>query len=211
MILRLGNIVSALSSVLCITAIALWAKSHSAKRSIEITFHAPVYEITACRGVLMIDNLPQTRMEDALLKQRRDGVARATQRLEEISDRKIESFEAPIELPGEDPDHSLRRAEERANLTSEEIESTAALAAIQAIRWQPIIRSAAWSVSCHCRTIVIAAALPCLVTTSARGLRRVRKNRRRDRGLCRICGYDVRASKDRCPECGMLIPAEATA
>jgi hypothetical protein len=43
-------------------------------------------------------------------------------------------------------------------------------------------------------------------------IRAVVHRRRRRIGLCSKCGYDLRASKDRCPECGMPIPAvqEAT-
>lgn len=34
-----------------------------------------------------------------------------------------------------------------------------------------------------------------------------RVSRRRLAGQCTVCGYDLRASKERCPECGMAIPA----
>jgi hypothetical protein len=43
----------------------------------------------------------------------------------------------------------------------------------------------------------------CLIFLARRATHRV--NRRLAGGLCPNCGYDLRASKDRCPECGCAI------
>ena len=58
--------------------------------------------------------------------------------------------------------------------------------------------------------VVMAAASVVPGMQSAVWLRRQRTRRRRDRNLCMRCGYDLRATPERCPECGTLVtPADA--
>jgi hypothetical protein len=49
--------------------------------------------------------------------------------------------------------------------------------------------------------------IPCVLTALPLALRRLRRKHRE--GHCTKCDYDLRASKDRCPECGRPIPVGA--
>ena len=57
--------------------------------------------------------------------------------------------------------------------------------------------------------LLVSAALACL--TGVPMFRRIRSGRRIARNLCATCGYDLRASPDRCPECGTPITLDRTA
>ena len=61
-----------------------------------------------------------------------------------------------------------------------------------------------WHLYLHYWFLMIAFALPGLW----RAFQIVSRNRESNAGLCSICGYDLRATPDRCPECG-TVPAKS--
>ncbi|HEY2587263.1 MAG TPA: hypothetical protein VGI81_16070 [Tepidisphaeraceae bacterium] len=62
------------------------------------------------------------------------------------------------------------------------------------------------------RSLALAfAILPAIAAAAFTGRRLRARRRRRVRGLCHVCSYDLRASKDRCPECGTPITSNTKA
>ena len=55
----------------------------------------------------------------------------------------------------------------------------------------------------HWFAVVVFAVAPCCLAIGK--LRAIRSNRRKRDGRCVRCGYDLRASRERCPECGAIV------
>ncbi len=70
------------------------------------------------------------------------------------------------------------------------------------IEWRFILRMPHWFV------VLLAAILP---AWRFGGFARRRRRYRLEHGLCVHCGYDLRGTPERCPECGTPAPARAAA
>ena len=70
-------------------------------------------------------------------------------------------------------------------------------------------RLSEWAVRVPHWALVLATAAPAIAGFGL--VTRAVRRRRRKRGLCERCGYDLRATKDRCPECGASPTQGATA
>lgn len=207
MLRRLSNVLSILSVVFALAAVVLTAKSYKKSQSLEIACEGRLYAISVSRGALKVDNEPQRQMEDALRNRLDRGIALASIRFYQTNAWLSRLTAEYASRPDADLGQLATRDEIIATIRSDAELRRAQLGRLQA--FPPSTASAPWSKSYRCWMIDIASGLPCIMIVTARGFRRLRVMRRHSRGLCGVCGYDLRASKDFCPECGTPIPIKS--
>jgi hypothetical protein len=186
------SFISALSLLLCFLTVVLWVHSHFVlmtvsrhARMASATPYIPMarqYDITVCRGQLRLVVYTDKLYRVESQRQRIDW---ADSNVDLVPDH-------PTGFAGESlsdtSDTSSWFLDDRGNFIHSG-DSTTHLDH----NWQ--VSVPLWFV-----TIVF------LILPATRFASRRRRSRRAAGGCCPTCGYDLRASKDRCPECGTPIP-----
>lgn len=191
------------SFVVLVALVGMWVRSYRTRTVYEFWRADGLWQVASEEGRMRIDNEPQRRLEDDNLEAhmgrfvaRTRGPAmtalRVTQEQESDSPRRRES---------------VARAKDQALVyivTDRRLQQAAAkrLALKAAGVAAPIPRPLV-SLALPCPLLVAAAAVLPLAWVGSAAVKRRRRNVRVKRGLCLGCGYDLRASGERCPECGV--------
>jgi hypothetical protein len=179
---RLFTLLSALSLLLCAATALLWGRSY--RRADFIGYWRPGleqgYEFTVYEGSSHKGRVGIARFQYPT------GEVSGTFGLH-VSTLPAEALSSPMNYP-----HVLGFALERREVAWDAPEH-------QGVRW--------WRVSFPYWSLQLVSALPFLVWLWRR-LRDRRQQMRLRNTLCTLCGYDLRATPGRCPECGTAAAAQ---
>lgn len=185
------------SFALCVATSVLWARSYAAAKSMEFRRAGMLWEASCDHGSLRLDNAPQIAMEKARDRQEWSDLMHECMRLaEEASPLRTRLKHASV-----DEKPALELQFSRLKVLSHANSEARAAMSIKSRRLTPL---ASHSAQHGAAVTVAASALPPAIWLMlvARGL--ARRRMRHINHLCPACGYDLRATPGRCPECGIV-------
>ena len=196
-----------LSLALCVLTEAMWVRSYRVGDAFEFQRRDGRWPVASYRGGLRADNEPQRRLEQEPLRLARLRVEGLNRRFVEINDRLGELTgcrrgasprpRAEVEADGAEVDRLLQEAE---GLREAFWQARRCLIAVMECNERSQTPPAEYSIAYPAP--VAATAAPPLAWFMWVALARGRRMARLRKHLCLACGYDLRATRGRCPECG---------
>jgi hypothetical protein len=196
MVRKLFTLGAAISAALCVAACVLWVRGARLRTATEFRRADGIWEVASAEGRFRVDNAPQLRLErEWTLSERRRlalecmGLGRVASRL-----RQQLSLAKPDELSALDLELARVKGLAAQNARDRHAifgrpESTTRLVTHSVPAWTAVVVTG--------------------LAPAAGGVLALMASKRRrtfaKRGLCLACGYDLRATPRRCPECGTVV------
>lgn len=205
---RLGMWAAHIAQVFCLIVVAvsgaLWPLSYIVPTSITVVIDGALWDIDSERGQLQVSNRSTIQVEQNLRKLR----ALEMDQLDSLFWNDLEPRLDALHFNG------VLSAPVRKKLREEQVELSIEEAAITArqrlLRSSPAPVSALRSYRVSYWAAALAASLPLLALFAFRRVH-ARAASKSLPSLCGRCGYDLRATPYRCPECGSVRMREKTA